>query len=108
VKKGIVKVDGADYRWSVLRQPTWTKGRNQEFALLGLAILVEPPDASHRELLLQFDIERTRHGYMPQHQRFRIHDSCLIEAIEDAMRAGWNPESRGKRFVYDAGALQPR
>jgi len=105
VKKGIVRVDGADYLSSIFRQPTWTRGRNQEFTLLGLAILVEPPDASHRELLLQFDIDRTRHGDMPQHQRFRIHDSRLIEAIEDAMRAGWNPESRGKRFVYDAGAL---
>jgi len=108
VKKGIVKVGDTDYRWSVFRQPTWTRGRNQEHTLLGLAILVEPPEPSHRDLLLEFEIDPTRHGDMPQHQRFRIPDGRLIEAIESAMTAGWSPDSRGKRFVYEAGALQPR
>jgi hypothetical protein len=59
-------------------------------------------------MLLEFDIDRTRHGDMPQHQRFHIHDGRLIEAIKSAMTAGWRPDSRGKRFVYEAGALQPR
>ena len=108
VKQGIVKVGEMDFRWSVFRQPTWTRGRTHGPSLLGVAILVEPPEPSHRELLLEFDIDRTRHGDMPQHQRFHIHDGRLVEAIESAMSAGWNPESRGKRFVYEAGALQPR
>src|SRR5690348_10029653 len=108
VKQGIVTVCETDYRWSVFRQPTWTRGRDQGFTLLGLAVLVEPPEPSHRELLLEFDIDRTRHGDMPQHQRFRIPDGRLIEAIESAMDAGWDPDSRGKRFVHQAGSLQPR
>ena len=104
IKKGIVRVGTGEYRWSVFRQPRWVGGR----ALLGLAILVESPESSCRDLLLEFDIDRTRHGDMPQHQRFRLPDSRLIEAIEGAMSAGWEPDSRGKRFVYEAGALQPR
>jgi hypothetical protein len=108
VKNGIVNVDDTDYRWSIFRQPNWTMGRIHGYTLLGLAILVEPLEPSRRELLLEFDIDPDRHGDMPQHQRFRIHDGRLIEAIESAMRAGWNPNSRGKRFVYEAGALQPR
>lgn len=109
VKKGTVKVGETDFRWSIFRQPTWTRGRTQEgFTLLGLAILVEPPESSRRDLLLEFGIDRTRHGDMPQHQRFRIPDARLVKAIENAMIAGWNPESRGKRFVYEAGTLQPR
>jgi len=108
VKKGSVKVRARDYHWSVFRQPTWTRGRDQEHTLLGLAILIEPPDPSRRELILEFEIDPTRHGDMPQHQRFRIPDGRLDEAIENAMRAGWDPDSRGKRFVYEAGALQPR
>lgn len=42
VKKGTIKVGDAEYRWSVFRQPTWTRGRTHGPTLLGLAILVEP------------------------------------------------------------------
>jgi len=108
VKKGIIRVGEMEFRWSVFRQPTWTRGRTHGLTLLGLAILVEPPESSRRDLLLEFDIDRTRHGDMPQHQRFRINEGRLIEAIESAMRAGWDPDSRGKRFVFEAGSLQPR
>ena len=107
VKKGIVTVDDADFRWSVFRQPTWTTGRTQGATLLGLAILVEPPEPSHRELLLEFDIDWSRHGSMHQHQRFRLPDGRLIAAIQNALQAGYDPDSRGKRFIYEAGALQP-
>jgi hypothetical protein len=98
VKEGIIRVGDTDYRWSVFRQPTWATGRHEEYTLLGLAILVEPPEPRHRELLLEFEIDRTRHGDMPQHQRFRINDGRLIDAIEDAMKAGWDPASRRKAF----------
>lgn len=108
IKKGSIRIGETDFRWSLYRQPTWARGQNDVPVLLGLAILVEPPQQSHRELVLEFDIDRSRHGDMPQHQRFRIPDSRLIEAVESAMRAGYDPESRGKRFVYEAGTLQPR
>ena len=108
VKQGIAKLADAEYRWSIFRLPTWTMGRNRGYTLLGLAVLVEPPESSRCELLLEFDIDRSRHGDMPQHQRFRLPDGRLIDAIESAMKAGWDPDSRGKRFVYEAGPLQPR
>lgn len=104
---GSVKVGNADYRWSIFRQPRWTTGRIHGYTLLGLAVLVEASEPSRRELLLEFEIERGRHGDMPQHQRFHLRDSRLIQAIEAAMEAGWDPESRGKRFVFEAGNLQP-
>jgi hypothetical protein len=109
VKKGVVKVGEIEFRWSVFRHPTWTRGRAQDTpTLLGLAILVERPEPSHRDLLLEFDIDRARHGDMPQHQRFHLPDGRVIAAIEGALRAGYDPDSRGKRFVYEAGPLQPR
>jgi len=107
VKRGIVKAGEIDFRWSVFRLPTWTRVQDVP-KLLGLAILVEHPEPSRRDLLLEFDIDRTRHGDMPQHQRFHIHDGRLIEAIESAIESGYDPDSRGKRFVYEAGVLQPR
>jgi hypothetical protein len=107
-KNGIVRVGEVDFRWSVFRQPTWTRGHNDVPILLGMAILVEPPEQSRRVLVLEFEIDRNRHGDMPQHQRFRLPDGRLIEAIEGAIRAGYDPDSRGKCFVFEAGALQPR
>jgi len=59
----------------------------------GLAILVESLEPSRRQLLLEFAIDRTRHGDMPQHQRFRIHRNRLAGAIQNAIDAGWDPES---------------
>jgi hypothetical protein len=86
IKKGVVKVGDTDYRWSILRQPAWTRDENQLHKLLGVGILVESLEPSRRELVLEFDIDRTRHEDMPHHQRFHIHDGRLVEAIESAMR----------------------
>src|SRR5215831_9975930 len=99
VKTGTVQVHGNEYRWGVYRQPRWTSAR----VLLGLTILVESMEPSHRKLILEFAIDPTRHGDMPQHQRFRVSARRLIEAIQEAMTAGWDPDSRGKPFVFQAG-----
>jgi hypothetical protein len=101
VKNGTIQIDGADFKWSVFRQPRWSNTGGHK--LLGLAILVESPTKSHRELLLEFSIDRTLHGDMPQHQRFRINEKRLSECIRAAMAAGWDPTSRGKLFRFDAG-----
>ena len=106
ITPGIIKVGGTDYRWSIFRQPTFTRDENQHHKLLGLAILVESLVPSRRELILQFDVHPTAHRDLRKHQRFLVTDGRLVEAIEGAMSAGWEPESRGKRFVYEAGAIQ--
>lgn len=109
VKNGTVRAGGDEYRWSIYRLPTWTRGRSSPgHELLGLAILVETPQSSRRQLILEFGIDPTRHGDMPHHQRFIIPNSRLLEAIQSAIAAGWDPDSRGKPFVYEAGPLQPR
>lgn len=109
IKNGVIKVDGIQFHWSVLRQPSWTRARTHDTpTLLGLAILIELPDASHRELVLEFDAHESRHRNMKHHQRFHLPDSRLMLAIEKAIEAGWDPHSRGKRFVFQAGTLQPR
>ncbi len=109
VSEGVVKVGDVEYRWSVLRHPCWTRGRTHDTpTLLGLAILVERMEPSHRQLLLEFEPHESRHRDMRMHQRFKLPDSRLLHAIESAMEAGWDPDSRGKRFVFEAGPLQPR
>lgn len=109
VKNGTVRVEGDDYRWSVHRLPTWTRGRSSPGPeLLGLAVLVEPQQPSRRQLILEFGIDPTRHGDMPHHQRFIMPHRRLAEAIQSAIAAGWDPDSRGRPFVYEAGPLQAR
>lgn len=108
MKNGIINVRGDEYRWSIYRQPKWATGQFEQHQLRGLAILVESIRPSCRRLILEFSIDPSRHGDMPQHQRFRINDSRLIECVEQAMDEGWDPESRGKDFIYEAGQLQPR
>jgi hypothetical protein len=103
MKKGAVQVDGIAYRWSIYRQPRWT-GTG---VLLGLAILVKAVDSSGRELVLEFAIDSTRHGDMPQHERSRVSNRRLIECIQNARNAGWDPDTRGKFFFFDAGPVNP-
>ena len=55
VKKGTVKVGETDFRWSLFRQPPWTRDENQLPRLLGVAILVESLEPSRRELILEFE-----------------------------------------------------
>ncbi len=98
-KNGTVHVDGVEYRWSIHREPRWTGAG----VLLGPAILVQAVRAGQRELILEFAIEPTRHGEIPQQQRFRVSDRRLIACIQNALKSGWDPETRGKSVFFDAG-----
>ena len=99
MKSGTVQVDGVEYRWSVYRQPSWSSERGP----VGPAILIESVEPRRRGLLVELTADPTRHRCMISHQRFRISNPRLVEYIQSARRAGWDPESRGKRFVFDAG-----
>jgi hypothetical protein len=102
VKKGTVQIEGVEYRWSIYRQPNWTSE-----GLVGMAVLVETTEPSTRALLLEFAMDGPGHRCMPNHQRFRISDKRLIQCIQNARNAGWNPNERGKRFVFHAGLPNP-
>lgn len=103
MKQGVVHVGGVEYRWSIYREPRWT-GTG---VLLGLAILVNAAKSKGRELVLEFAIDSTRHGEMPPHQRFRVSNRRLIECVQNAMNSGWDPETRGKPFFFNAGPVNP-
>jgi len=103
MKNGTVQVEGVEYHWSIYRQPRWTGAG----VLLGLSILVKAVCSSGRELVLEFAIDSSRHGDMPQHQRFRVSNRRLIECIQKARNAGWDPDTRGKHFFFEAGPVNP-
>jgi hypothetical protein len=98
-----IQVEGVKFRWSVYRQPSWSASRGA----VGLAILIETIEPSRRELLVEFTGEPGGHRCMISHQRFRVPNRRLVECIQSAIRAGWDPDSRGKRFKFDAGPVNP-
>jgi hypothetical protein len=102
VKTGTVQVEGVTYHWSVYRQPAWTSE-----GLVGMAVIVQSEEPSTRELLLEFAMDGPGHRCTPGQQRFRLSDKRLIQCILNARNAGWNPDERGKRFVFHAGHPNP-
>lgn len=100
MKYGTVRIEGVEYGWSIHRQPRWT-GNGE---LLGLAVLVKAVHSSGRELILEFSMESGRPGDMPE-QKSRVSNRRLIDSIQNARNAGWDPETRGKYFFFNAGPL---
>ena len=103
MKNGIVQVEGVEYRWGIYRQPRWT-GTGVP---LGLAVLVKAVRSSGRELVLEFAMDSTRHGDMPSRQQLRVSNHRLIECIQNARNSGWDPDTRGKSFFFNAGPVNP-
>ncbi len=103
MKNGTIQIEGVEYEWSVYRQPRWTG----DGIPLGLAILVKAVKASGRELVLEFVLDPKRPGDMQQHQQGRVANRRLTVCIQNAMTAGWDPESRGKPFFFTAGPVHP-
>jgi hypothetical protein len=106
VKANTILVDGIEFCWSVFREQCYANSGSGQGDCLGLAILVESKEPSRRSLLLQFDYVNG-HRNMPSHQRFKISDRRLVECIQNALSTGWDPESRGKQFVFNAGSAGP-
>jgi hypothetical protein len=103
MKQNVIQVDGVNYHWTVHRQARWTGDGD----LLGPALLVKPVKSSGRELVLEFDLDPTRPGEMPQAQRCQVSKRRLTESIQNALNAGWDPDSRGKGFFFRAGPVNP-
>jgi hypothetical protein len=99
MKTGIVSVQGSDFRWAALRKQGWASDSGP----YGHSVAVTKVASGNRELILEFDRDPRFHRGMAKHLRLRIPDRRLIECILKAIEAGWNPESRGKAFVFKAG-----
>jgi hypothetical protein len=103
-KAGTLQVEGIDYRWSVYHQPCWDTVRGA----LGLALLFAPMERSRRVLIVEFTVRSGFvHRCMLSHERIRVPDCRLIECVQNAISAGYDPDSRGKPFRFEAGPMKP-
>ncbi len=92
-----VQVGGQDFNWRVHRQPQWCTADGWK----GLAIHVELARNSQRDLILEFPFKITNRRSTPHRQRPSVSDKQIANAISAAIASGWEPESRGKTFMFE-------
>lgn len=93
----IVTVRGEQFCWRVLREPHWCTASGWK----GVAVLVEPVARdSQRELILEFPFKVEARRSTPHRQRPKLPSARIAECINAALESGWEPQSRGKPFVF--------
>jgi hypothetical protein len=99
-----VTIDGFPMMWELHREQNWSDDQNPT----GMAIHVWVVGPVRRELYLEYPaVRKTQSGFAAPVLTIRppIVASKVAGHIREAMAAGWDPESRGKPFVYEAGEL---
>jgi hypothetical protein len=96
--EGSLTIDGVDLNWELVSEPQFTSSREWK----GLCISVRTEDGRHRELILQYPFpKKTNELGIPQlPQRPKFTEKTVESDIRQAMASGWDPESRGKTFVF--------
>jgi hypothetical protein len=85
------------FTWRVHREPQWCTSDGWK----GLAVLVERVDGGQRVLIVEFPFEAQTRRSTPHRQRPFVSQKQLEDAITAALDAGWDPEKRGKPYVFE-------
>jgi hypothetical protein len=98
-----VNIDGVGLIWRLHREQQWC----DEDRWKGVAIHVQVAGAARRELFLEYPTVRTQKGGWSRidPRRPGIQTKRIEAHIREAMAAGWDPNSRGKPFVYQVSEL---
>ena len=98
ITDGVVTVGEAEFRWNVHREPQWCT----EHGWKGLVIAVEPAVEPQRRLIIKYPFPESKAvGTFRRMQLPKISVPDVVARIVEAIDAGWNPDSRGKPFVFD-------
>jgi len=99
-----VIIDGIALIWRLHREQNWTDDHKP----VGLAIRVQVAGLARRELYLEYPaVRKQQNGNAARILTIRppIVAAHVVEHIREAIAAGWDPESRGKPFVYEVSEL---
>jgi hypothetical protein len=96
--EGLIAVDGIRLSWRLLSEPQWTS----EHGYKGLCISVRMEAGQHRELVVEYPFPKKcrPNGMRQLPQRPKFSEKAVEAGVRQAMAAGWEPDSRGKIFVF--------
>jgi hypothetical protein len=96
--KGEIVIDGPLLLWTLTSEPQWS---NSGDGYKGMRISVQVADEARRELIIEYPYPTDSCGRnLPVPQRPPVHSTLIEASIRQAIGAGWDPNSRGKAFVY--------
>lgn len=85
--------------WHLTSEPLWSTDHGHK----GACISVQAQDEGGRELILQYPYPTNSYGSpLPLPQRPRISEKAIQEGVQQALKDGWDPHSRGKAIVFRA------
>jgi len=98
-----ITIDGHSLIWRLHREQQLTTSEGW----MGVAIHVSVAEGVRRELHLEYPAVKTQKvGYTrTDFVRQNISPAKVLTHIRRAMEAGWDPESRGKPFVFEVDEL---
>jgi hypothetical protein len=99
--KKSVQVGQQEFLWHIHRQPQWCTAHGWK----GLALYVELAHEPQRALILEFPFKIINHRNSPHRQRPQVAEKDVVAAIMSALTAGWNPQSKGKAFVFQVAEM---
>jgi hypothetical protein len=89
----VMVVDGEELRWRLRH----TALHDKEIGMKGISVSVWRRPEKTRELILDFPYELFREDKSPNRNALV---AVIRPAIEQAMAAGWDPDSRGRTFRF--------
>jgi hypothetical protein len=96
--EGTALVDGHSLQWELVSEPQWS---NSGDGYKGLCISVQVVGKARRELVIEYPYPKGSDGRpLPVPQRPTIVPKFVEASINEALRAGWDPSSRGKAFIF--------
>ena len=96
-------VEGVALTWELLSEPQWS---NSGDGYIGMCIGVRVSNAARRELIIEYPDPRDRRGLpKPVPQRPEVSQPMVERSVQEALAAGWDPQSRGKASVFQAGQI---
>lgn len=101
---GELCIEGQAVIWRVHREQQWCMVDGWK----GLSIEVQSANSARRSLFLEYPTVKTqKQGWMRTYPgvQTRIRSGKIEAHIRLALAAGWDPDSRGKPFVYQVNEL---
>lgn len=96
--EGGTVIDDISLRWELISEPQWS---NSGDGYKGLCVSVRVADEARRELIIEYPYPTGSDGRpLPVPQRPDLTSKLVEASIRQAMDAGWDPLSRGKKFVF--------